>query len=82
MVLGLMQTSVEEFLLCITLNLRLAPANSCATVTALLHIVLRPRTRTFPDNRNLESIFRPRLLFGKRQGFQLIDSYRIHLIKI
>jgi hypothetical protein len=78
MVLGLIQTSVEKFLLCVTLNLRLAPANSCATVISLLHTVLRTCTRRFPYSRNLESIFRPRFLFGNRQGVQLMDSYRIH----
>jgi hypothetical protein len=69
MALGLIQTSVEKFLLCITLNLRLRTLVQPLT-----------STRTFPYSRNLESISRPRLLFGNRQGFQLMDPYRIHLL--
>jgi hypothetical protein len=39
----------------------------------------RTCTRTVPCSRNLESIFRPRLLFGNRQGVQLMNSYRINV---
>jgi hypothetical protein len=71
MALGLIQTSVEKFLL--LYHLEFAP-RACELLCNRHRLTPYCSSYWYTDiscSRNLESIFRPRLLFGNRQGVQL-----------